>query len=334
MGLLGRTRRPACALVSVMGLGISLILPAMNVHAAGTEYMPVRIENGQEEEYIRLIQDNIEYKVRPGDCLWNIAEDFWGDGSLYGDIVMSNQEIISDADVIYPGMRLEIGNSVYLKRQNPHGKIDMWRYEFYMPYGSTVGVSDFGENGSNFCLSGDGSIACLVQDKTREAVRTTSDWETCTRRLEAYAKDNYMEKMDAFSFEHYQSEKGEDIYLYSCRYQIDFSEYGYDESVYAYLCAGMKMTEHIQAEFIGFDLEEGIVDSVRYVTASFEEQPGLGGYTTVNDSNMAIWENHEWELGGMFNSLAWVDGCLSYLADKAVEKPEDKKETMTSKYGR
>lgn len=208
----------------------------------------------------------------------------------------------------------------------------MWRYEFYTPDGSTVGVSEFGENGANFCLSGNGRIACLVQDKTEEAVRTISDWEACTKRLEEYAEENYKGKMDEFSFEHYQSVKGEDIYLYSCRYQIDFSKYGYDECTYAYLCVGTKLTKHIQAEFVGFDLEESINDSVRYVTASFEEKPGIGEYISVNGSNMAIWEDHEWELDGMFNSLAWVDGCLTYFADKAMEKPEDKKETMTSKY--
>ncbi len=334
MGLLGRKRRPACALALSIGVGVSLLLPAMTVQATGTEYKTDRIEAGQEEDYIELIQESIEYEVRPGDCLWDIAEEFWGDGSLYGDIVMYNQETISDPDIIYPGTYLEIRNSVYVKKQNPYGRIFMWRYEFYMPSGSAAGVSDFGENGANFCLSGNGEIACLVQDKTDEMVRTTSDWEACIRRLEAYAEDNYAGKMDEFSFEHYQSVKGEDIYLYSCRYQIDFSKYGYDESMYAYLCVGMKMTEHIQAEFVGFDLEEGIDDSVRYVTASFEEQPGIGAYTSVNGSNMAIWEDQEWELDGMFNSLAWVDGCLTYLADKAMEKPEEKKETMTSKYGR
>lgn len=334
MGLLGRKRRLAYSLVLIIGISMSLLLPAMTVQAEDTEPVSNRIGAGLEEDYIKLMCESIEYEIRPGDCLWDIAEELWGDGSLYGDIVMSNQEIISNPDMIYPGTRLEIENSVYVKKQNPYGRIFMWRYEFYMPSGSTVGISDFGENGANFCLSGDGRIACLVQDKTQELVRTTADWEACTRRLEAYADENYKGKIDEFSFEHYQSVKGEDIYLYSCRYQIDFSKYGYDESMYAYMCVGMKLTEHIQAEFVGFDLEEGISDSVRYVTASFEEQPGIGEYRSVNDSNMAIWEEQEWELDGMYNSLAWVDGCLTYLADKAMEKPEDKKETMTSKYGR
>lgn len=329
---MGRKRRSACALVLIMGTGMSLMLPAMTVWAEDTEYMTDRIEAGREEDYIKLVQESIEYEVCPGDCLWDIAEEFWGDGSLYGDIVMDNQEIISDPNMIYPGMRLEIENCVYIKRQDPNRRIFMWRYEFYTPDGSTVGVSEFGENGANFCLFGNGRIACLVQDKTEEAVRTTSDWEACTKRLEEYAEENYKGKMDEFSFEHYQSVKGEDIYLYSCRYQIDFSQYGYDEFTYAYLCVGMKMTEHIQAEFVGFDLEESISDSVRYVTASFEEKPGIGEYVSVNGSNMAIWEEQEWELDGIFNSLAWVDGCLTYLTEKAMKTPEDEKETMTSKY--
>lgn len=342
MGLLGRKGRPACAVALAIGTGMSLMLPAMAVQAvstenvavqaAGTDNMADRIGAGQEEDYIELRQESIEYEVRPGDCLWDIAEEFWDDGSLYGDIIMHNQESIADPDMIYPGTCLEIGSSVYIKKQNPYGKVSMWGYEFYMPDGSTAGVSDFGENGANFCLSGNGQIACLVQDKTDEAVRTTSDWEACTKSVEEYAEENYKGKMDEFSFGHYQSVKGEDIYLYSCRCQIDFSEYGYNDPLYAYLCAGMKMTEHIQAEFVGFGSEESIRDSVRYVTASFEEKAEVGEYTSVNGSNMSIWEEQEWDLDGMFNSLAWVDGCLTYLADKAMETPGDKKETMTSKY--
>lgn len=190
MGLLGRKGRAACALVSVIGMGMPLMLPVMAVQAAGTDNMAGRIQAGQEEDYIELRQENIEYEVRPGDCLWDIAEEFWGDGSLYGDIVMHNQESIADPDMIYPGTRLEIGNSIYIKKQNPYGKISMWRYVFYMPDGSTVGVSDFGDNGANFCLSGNGRIACLVQDKTEEAVRTTSDWEACAKLI--YLADEAM----------------------------------------------------------------------------------------------------------------------------------------------
>lgn len=333
---MGRKRRFTFALIATAQTAMLLLGPQAAVYAADTEQTAsvdkfVRVESAREEQSIRLLEDSTVYEVRPGDCLWSIAEELWGDGSLYGDIVMSNREIISDADMIYPGTQLEIGNSITIPIQNPHGKVNMWSYEFYMPYGNTTGVMEFGENGANFCLSGDGRIACLVQDKTQELVRTVSDWEACQRRIEAYIRKNYKDRIDTLSFAHYQSEKGEDIYLYSCRYRMDLRAYGYDEVLYAYMCAGTKLTEHIQAEFIGFDMEEGIRDSVLYVTAGFEELE-VGAYESVNSSNMAIWKEREWELDGMFNALTWVDGCLTYMTDEVLETPEDKKETMTSKY--
>ncbi len=331
MGILGGKRRPACALMAMAAI-LLLSWQTEAAHAAGAEQMSNPLRADSEGEYIELKKDSVMYEVRRGDCLWDIAEKFLGDGSLYGDIVIHNSGLLSNPDLIYPGMCLAIEESVYVKRQNPRSKVSMWDYEFAMPDGCTTGIMEFGENGGNFCMSGNGVIACLVQDKTEAAVLTTSDWEACTKRLEAYAKEHLQGKTDTFSFEHYQSVKGEDIYLYSCRYRMDFSEYGYQDSTYAYLCCGMKLTKHLQAEFVGFDFGEDIRDSVRYVTASFEEQDDKESYSSVNDSNMAIWEAKEWELKGMFNSMAWVDGCLTYLAEKAVEQPEEKKETMTSKY--
>lgn len=50
MGLLGRKRRFAYALIAIVEAGMLLLLPEMNVQAADTEDMVVRIEAGQEED--------------------------------------------------------------------------------------------------------------------------------------------------------------------------------------------------------------------------------------------------------------------------------------------
>lgn len=48
------------------------------------------------------------YKVVSGDCLWNIAKRFYGNGSLYTKIFNANRNIIKNPNLIYPGQILNI----------------------------------------------------------------------------------------------------------------------------------------------------------------------------------------------------------------------------------
>lgn len=48
------------------------------------------------------------YKVKKGDCLWNIAKKFYGDGSKYTVIYKANKDKISNPNLIYPGQILTI----------------------------------------------------------------------------------------------------------------------------------------------------------------------------------------------------------------------------------
>lgn len=48
------------------------------------------------------------YTIQKGDTLWKIATDFYKDGSKYPVIVEANQEVIKNADLIYPGQSIRI----------------------------------------------------------------------------------------------------------------------------------------------------------------------------------------------------------------------------------
>ncbi len=48
------------------------------------------------------------YTVVEGDCLWNIAKAFYGDGSKYPAIIEANKDKITASGLIYPGMVLII----------------------------------------------------------------------------------------------------------------------------------------------------------------------------------------------------------------------------------
>lgn len=48
------------------------------------------------------------YTVKKGDCLWNIAKSYYGNGAMYSKIVKANKEKIKNPNVIHIGWRLEI----------------------------------------------------------------------------------------------------------------------------------------------------------------------------------------------------------------------------------
>ncbi len=48
------------------------------------------------------------YKVVKGDCLWNIAKKFYGDGSKYTKIFNANKDKVKNANKISPGQVLTI----------------------------------------------------------------------------------------------------------------------------------------------------------------------------------------------------------------------------------
>ena len=52
--------------------------------------------------------ENKTYTVQRGDCLWNIAKKFYGNGSQYTKIYNANTDKIKSPNLIYPGQVLTI----------------------------------------------------------------------------------------------------------------------------------------------------------------------------------------------------------------------------------
>ena len=48
------------------------------------------------------------YTVKSGDCLWNIAKKYLGDGSRYNEIYELNKDKITNPNLIYPGQVLTL----------------------------------------------------------------------------------------------------------------------------------------------------------------------------------------------------------------------------------
>lgn len=53
-------------------------------------------------------KQNTTYKVKSGDCLWNIAKSIYGDGSQYKKIYEANKDKITNPNLIYPDQVLTI----------------------------------------------------------------------------------------------------------------------------------------------------------------------------------------------------------------------------------
>ncbi len=51
---------------------------------------------------------NKSYTVKKGDCLWNIAKKFYGNGAKYTKIYNANKSKIKNPNLIYPGQVLTI----------------------------------------------------------------------------------------------------------------------------------------------------------------------------------------------------------------------------------
>lgn len=52
--------------------------------------------------------ENQSYTVKKGDCLWNIAKKYYGNGSKYTLIYNANKDKIKNPNLIYPGQVLTI----------------------------------------------------------------------------------------------------------------------------------------------------------------------------------------------------------------------------------
>lgn len=84
----------------------------------GTKMVNISFDSGQTKASVESQRETTTspaptmpqtYTVVKGDCLWNIAKHFYGNGSKYTDIYNANRDVIgSNPNLIYPGQVLTI----------------------------------------------------------------------------------------------------------------------------------------------------------------------------------------------------------------------------------
>lgn len=72
------------------------------------EVPKANLNNNRETTNSPAPSQNQYYTVKKGDCLWNIAKKFYGNGSKYGMIYNANKSKIKNPNLIYPGQVLLI----------------------------------------------------------------------------------------------------------------------------------------------------------------------------------------------------------------------------------
>lgn len=311
----------ACILAGLVLLGNPVQV------SAGENYQTRYDVPPEERDDYKVVTESLgEYEVCKGDSLWRISEKLLGDGGQYPQLVRQNADVITNPDVIYPQMHLQVSRNVYVRKRTGTNGIKTPEYRFGTPDGWSFGILEAGDVYANCALMGSGfdNVICLLRDKEQTGMKVLSDWEQSRQAIETYVSDNYAGKIADLTFYDYQSEDGRMLHLFSYVYTIDGADYGYRGELEIHVCQGICQTEHIQAEFIGMDTEEGIRDIVLYMLASFEEFPGAG---SVNGYNVAIEPSEPWALSGICNSFAWVnryyDAMFSEIAEKdrpAAEK--------------
>lgn len=322
MGLLRKTGAGILA-------GLLLLADSMRACAGASFYVPCyQIPEGASGNYMMLEEDFGEYEVLEGDCLWDIAEKMLGNGSEYVRLMEMNPDVLTDPDRIYPHMRLQLRQKVYVRKQADDLGTQMGQFRFGTLAGWTVGIVRSGDAVSNFAFTrrDNACIVCRVRDKEQDSVDTLSDWDAGRNAIEEYAQENYKDRVTDLAFHRYRSERGDDIYLFSYVYTIDGGQYGLKGTLSVNVTHVICQTEHIQAEFTGFAIGDSLEDVVRYLGAGFEELPPTGQEEfSVNDFNITLGPVEAWGMPGLYNPFTWIEEYFDGIFSQAVPVSPEKK---------
>ncbi len=280
----------------------------------------------EQNQYNIFTEDIGIYEVCEGDSLWRISEKLLGKGENYTQFIAQNADVITNPNLIYPKMQLHIKRNVYVKKRMGVNGIKTPEYQFGTQRQAHFGILESGKVFANCALFGDGAakVLCLIQDKEQAGEKALVNWEYNKQQIESYVQKNFEKKISDLAFYDYQSEDERKLHLFSYIYTIDGEEYGYQGEMEIYVCEGICQTEHIQAEFTAFDVEEGVEDVVLYMLASFEELPDAEK-SSINEYNIKIAPYNPWEVSGIHNSFEWIDEYFDATFREISQKPKEKK---------
>lgn len=100
------------------GLDITVSIKLKQWRAYGTKTVTIHPATGPTQAATATVEESpretsnapqhTTYTVKPGDCLWNIAKKYLGDGARYTEIYALNRDKIQNPNLIYPDQILTL----------------------------------------------------------------------------------------------------------------------------------------------------------------------------------------------------------------------------------
>lgn len=264
----------------------------------------------QTEGDIIVYEEEISYTVKEGDCLWTIAEDYYGEGAAYTEIAAKNG--LSNPELIFPGQELSVyGERICIPREKDWNVLGYdGAYRLYYPAHLAHGATSLDRELS--CLFSDEKETVIyfnIAKNTRERNAFSRCWEKFCGNIRMRMDEVFGENASGLLFEKYTIKDGDDFYLYSFE-MTDEAGRVWKEA------AGYRLGAHLQTEFLiisPLDENYPVEDVIRYMTASFKEQ-----ITAEDAENFSLWgggrsgdylSEEAWDYEGFHNAFA-----LGYLA--------------------
>ncbi len=271
-----------------------------------------------EDDYIHLHmgpKQDTAYEVQPGDTLWKIAENFYGDGMYYDKLICPEDLTggFADSDLLYPGEKIQVpGLDYYLLCANDEEGFD-WafcqdasgekcptRYFMAKPedwyYGNMNFVANWGldvlwpknKEAGQAAAAGDIRILYYL-DGNPEGDFLADEWESAKEKIAESAGIYCGQGIENLHFYRYGLDNGESLYGYSfrlypdqCPYESKLRE---DETAQVFLQAGplncavfWRMREGLVAEFIGIEpaaADMDVLARTRYLAARVVDGPAI-----------------------------------------------------------
>ncbi len=302
----------AVVLTGMLCLTVKFDSCAIQYDFALVEKLP---EGAALEDYIILKGDDMTYEVKKGDTLWGISEAFLGDGAEYMKLYHANEDIIADADVIFPGQILSFSQTYYI----PKDKYD--RGGLVSEGGFRIAEPDIVDNSyflgtqiDAYSSSSDITIYSLPVKNEMGKNALTNDWEAFTAEVVRCSEEICEGRVSNLQFEKYRMEDGIDL----CGYTFDFDA----GSVVYEFAVFYRLGEQNMAEVIGVRLkceDTAQIDVTRYIAASFVDYGGkIGmGWTKMTDNVGA----YEWDYPELHNLFVTaMNECLEGDYAKRPEK--------------